>query len=368
MFFCKTKGLTARRVRGIVTQLLRRKIKTMKLHSALCGFFLFPMFCLGQSSGPAKSALPLATVDGQAVTDEDLAPYVQSQLRPLREQEYQIKKKALENFISQKLVEAEAKKKGVSTEKLYEQEVDAKVPEPTDAEVKAVYAVQREELNRPFEEVKPQLQQSLKKAKTQQARQEYSAHLREQAKVSILLGPPRMQVGYDPGRVRGNPKARVMIVEFSDFQCPFCSQVQGTLKNVLAKHEDTVALAFRDLPVSQIHPLALDAAEAARCAGEQGKFWEYHDALFSDQNHLDRGGLQNKAQKLQLDEKQFDLCLTAEKYKTQIQRDSQDGMRVGVSGTPGFFINGIFLSGAQPESAFEKVIEEQLAASASPKS
>jgi len=340
----------------------------MKLHSALCGFFLFPMFCLGQSSGPAKSALPLATVDGQAVTDEDLAPYVQSQLRPLREQEYQIKKKALENFISQKLVEAEAKKKGVSTEKLYEQEVDAKVPEPTDAEVKAVYAVQREELNRPFEEVKPQLQQSLKKAKTQQARQEYSAHLREQAKVSILLGPPRMQVGYDPGRVRGNPKARVMIVEFSDFQCPFCSQVQGTLKNVLAKHEDTVALAFRDLPVSQIHPLALDAAEAARCAGEQGKFWEYHDALFSDQNHLDRGGLQNKAQKLQLDEKQFDLCLTAEKYKTQIQRDSQDGMRVGVSGTPGFFINGIFLSGAQPESAFEKVIEEQLAASASPKS
>jgi len=340
----------------------------MKAYSALFAFLLFPILSIGQSSAPLKSTAPLATVDGQAITDDDLAPYVASQLRPLREQEYQIKKKALENFISQKLIEAEAKKKGLTTEKLYEQDVDAKVAEPTDVELNAVYAVQREELNRPFEEVKAQLQQSLKKAKIQQARQEYSVRLRQQANVSIVLGPPRMQVGYDPGRVRGNPKARVMIVEFSDFQCPFCGQVQGTLKNVLAKHEDTVALAFRDLPVSQIHPLALSAAEAARCAGEQGKFWEYHDALFSDQNHLDPGGLQNKAQKLQLDEKQFESCLTSEKYKAQIQRDSQDGMRVGVSGTPGFFINGVFLSGAQPEAAFEKLIQEQLAAFPPPKS
>src|SRR6266478_1296733 len=170
----------------------------MKLHSALFGFLLFPMSCLGQSSAPAKGAPPLATVDGQAVTDEDLAPYVQSQLRPLRDQEYQIKKKALDNLISQKLVESEAKKKGVTTEKLYEQEVDAKVPEPTDVELNAIYAVQKEQINRPFEEVKPQLQQSLNKAKIQQARQEYSAHLREQAKVAVLLSPPRVQVGFDP--------------------------------------------------------------------------------------------------------------------------------------------------------------------------
>src|SRR5258708_27741452 len=243
----------------------------MKLHSALCAFFLFPMLCLGQSPAPARSAPPLATVDGQPITDEDLAPYVAGQLRPLREQEYQIKKKALDAMISQKLVEAEAKKKGVSTEKLYEQEVDAKVPEPTDVELNAIYAVQKEQLNRPFEEVKPQLAQTLKRAKIQQARQEYSARLRDQAKVTVLLSPPRAQVGFDPARVRGNPKAKVMIVEFSDFQCPFCSQVQATLKNVLAKHEGSVALAFRDMPVAQIHPQAQLAAEAARCAGEQGK-------------------------------------------------------------------------------------------------
>jgi protein-disulfide isomerase len=251
---------------------------------------------------------------------------------------------------------------------LYEQEVDAKVPEPTDAEIGAVYAMQREQLNKPLDEVKAQLQQTLKRAKIQQARQEYSAHLRDQAKIAVLLSPPRVQVGFDPARVRGNPKARVMIVEFSDFQCPYCGQVEATLKSVLAKHQDTVALAFRDMPITQIHPMAQGAAEASRCAGEQGKYWEYHDLLFGDQAGLDRNGLIAKAAKLQLDSKQFEACLSSEKYKVQIQQDNQEGMRAGVSGTPGFFINGVFISGAQPESAFEKIIQEQLAAPISPKS
>jgi len=340
----------------------------MKLYSALFAFLLFPIFSSGQSSVPPKSTAPLATVDGQPLTDEDLAPYVQSQLRPLREQEYQIKKKALDALITQRVLESEAKKKGFTTDKLLEQEVDAKVAEPTDVELNAVYAIQKEQLNRPFEEVKPQLQQNLKRAKIQQARQEYSAHLREKAKIAVLLGPPRVQVGFDPARVRGNPKAKVMIVEFSDFQCPYCGQVEATLKNVLAKHEGAVALAFRDMPITQIHPFAQGAAEASRCTGEQGKYWEYHDLLFGDQNGLDRNGLIAKAAKLQLDAKQFDSCISSEKFKAQVQQDNQDGLRAGVSGTPGFFINGIFMSGAQPEATFEKAIEEQLTAAASPKS
>src|SRR5262249_37487144 len=113
-----------------------------------------PTTTFGQSGSTPKKDPPLATVDGQAITDDDLAPLVASQLRPLREQEYQIKKKALDSLISQKVVEVEAKKKGLTTEKLLEQEVDAKVPDPTDAELNAVYAVQREQLNRPFQEVK----------------------------------------------------------------------------------------------------------------------------------------------------------------------------------------------------------------------
>src|SRR5882724_4460596 len=349
----------------------------MKRHSALFAFLLFPILSLGQASvsvsvapkntPPLKSAPALATVDGQPITEDDLLPQIEGALRPLRDQEYQIKKKALDTLITQRIVDMEAKKKGVSADKLYEQEVDAKVAEPTDVELKAIYTVQKEQ-NRPFEEVKSQLAQTLKRARIQQARQEYSTHLREQAKVSVMLNPPRVEVAVDPARVRGNPKAKVMIVEFSDFQCPYCGQVEGTLKNVLAKHEGVVALAFRDYPLSQIHPLAQGAAEASRCAGEQGKFWEYHDLLFGDQNGLDRNGLIAKAEKLQLDAKQFDTCISSERYKAQIQQDNQEGLRAGVSGTPGFFINGIFMSGAQPEATFEKAIEEQLTAAASPKS
>ena len=327
----------------------------------LCPALILAPLSMAQNT-TSKSNQPLAVVGEQPITEDDLAPLVQGQLRPLREQEYQIKKKALESLINQRVLEAEAKKKGVSTEKLLEQDVDSKVPEPTDAEVSAVYAVQKDEVNGPFEEVKSRLRQNLKRARIQQARQDYYVHLREQGKVSILLGPPRMEVGFDLARVRGNPKARVMIVEFSDFQCPYCSQVVATLKNVLTKHQDSVALAFRDMPMTQIHPQALMAAEAARCAGEQGKFWEYHDLLFGDQYRLERNALLEKARSLKLDDKQFDSCLTKEKYKTQIQQDSQEGMRAGVSGTPGFFINGIFLEGAQPEATFEKTIQEQLAA------
>ncbi len=333
----------------------------------IAGFFVVAA-CAAQSPAPAKSTPPVATVDGQPITEEDLAPYVQSQLRSLREQEYQIKKKALDALIDQRILAAEAKKKGLTPDKLLEQEVDSKVPEPTDVELNAVYAIQKEQLNRPYPDVKPQLAQTLKKAKIQQARQDYSARLRDQARISMLLNPPRVEVSFDPARVRGNPKAKVMIVEFSDFQCPYCGQVEATLKNVLARHEGVVALAFRDMPISQIHPFAQGAAEAARCAGEQGKFWEYHDLLFGEQNSLDRNGLIGKAAKLQLDAKQFDSCISSEKFKAQVQQDSQEGMRAGVSGTPGFFINGIFMSGAQPEATFEKAIQEQLASPVDPKS
>jgi protein-disulfide isomerase len=342
---------------------------TVKVH--LCLFvavLLMPICSLAQSSGAAKSTETLATVGGQPVTEDDLLPSIASKLISLRNLEYQMKKQALDNLIDQRLLEAEAKKKGISADKLLEQEVDTKVGEPTDAELNAYYLAQKAELNRPFNDVKAQVEPSLRQAKVQQARQAFYAHLREQAKVVVLLSPPRVEVGFDPARVRGNPKAKVMIVEFSDFQCPYCGGVQATLQSVLAKHPDTVALAYRDMPMSKIHPFARKAAEAARCAGEQRKFWEYHDLLFADQSKLNQDGLMDKARTLKLDEQQFESCLSGEKFKAQIQQDSQDGMRAGVSGTPGFFINGIFMSGSQPESAFENLLQEQLSASsASPK-
>jgi protein-disulfide isomerase len=145
--------------------------------------------------------------------------------------------------------------------------------------------------------------------------------LREQTPLVILLRPPATAVTVDASRVKGSPYALVTIVEFSDFQCPYCRRVVDTLKEVAAKYSAEVWIAFRDFPLHWIHAEAQLAAEAARCAAEQGKFWEYH----------------------------------------AVEKDLQEGQALGVNGTPAFLINGVFLSGAQPASAFEKVIEEELA-------
>src|SRR5213079_3190535 len=143
--------------------------------------FLGCAVCASQTFGQAKQKQPLAVVAGQPIYDEDLLPFVQAQVFQLRVQEYDVKSKALDNLVNQKLLEAEAKKKGIPTEKVLEQEVDAKVPEPTEAELQALYIVQKQQLGKSFDEVKPQLQRLLKKAKVDQARQDYYKTLREQA-------------------------------------------------------------------------------------------------------------------------------------------------------------------------------------------
>src|SRR2546422_11607360 len=236
--------------------------------------------CASQTFGQARQKEPLAVVAGQPIYDDDLLPFVQAQVFQLRLQEYEVKSKALENLVNQKLLEAEAKKKGMPAEKVLAQEVDAKVPEPTEAELQALYIVQKEQLRKSFDDIKAQLQQLLKQAKLQQARQDYYKRLREQAGVSIFLQKPKVEVAYDPARLRGNPKAPVVIVEFSDFQCPYCRSVQPTLKNLLAKYEGRVSLSYRDLPLRDISPQAQSAAGASRCPAEQGKSWKYHDLLF----------------------------------------------------------------------------------------
>ncbi|MFY9532044.1 MAG: thioredoxin domain-containing protein [Candidatus Acidiferrales bacterium] len=201
---------------------------------------------------------------------------------------------------------------------------------------------------------------ALEQTELPQARQEYLKHLQEHARAPVPSQSAKAEVSYDPARLRGNPNAPIIIVEFSDFQCPFCRKVQPTLKNLLAKYEGKVSLAYRDFPLREIHPEAQLVAESSRCAGEQGRFWEYHDLLFTSSGRLNRDGLVELARSLNLDEKQFDSCVSSGKYTTQIERDLQDGISAGVRGTPGFFINGILLSGAQSEAKFERIIEAQL--------
>ena len=306
---------------------------------------------------------PVATVAGEPIYERDLAGAAGAQMLQVRKQEYEIKKKALDDVIRRKVVEVEAKKRGVSVDKLYQEEVDSKISDPSDAEARGYYFAVKSQTTLPFDDIKPQLKRLLKTAEVQQARQDYAESLRAKTEVVVLLRPPTVEVGYsDPARVRGEPRAPVTIVEFSDFQCPFCKRVEPTLKALLAKYNGRVKVAFRDFPLSSIHPHAQMAAEAGRCAEEQGKFWEYHDAMFADQSKLDQAGLEATAKSLGLDEKGFVSCLTSGRFTAAIDQDVQDGTKAGVSGTPGFFINGQFVSGSVPAAQFEKIIDSELAA------
>lgn len=316
-----------------------------------------PGFLSAQSSPD-----PIATIDGEPIFEQELMPVAGPTLLELRNQEYKAKNDALNKLIPKKLLDAEAKSRGITVEELLKKEVDSKIAGPSDDEAKGYWFAAKNQSTLPFDEIKPQIKQLLMSAEIQQAREKYADSLRAKAQVVVLLKSPQVTVSYDTGRVRGNPQAPITIVEFSDFQCPFCKKAQTTLKDLLEKYQGQLKVAFRDFPMRSLHSQAELAAEAARCAEGQGKFWEYHDALFADQTKFSVENLTGTARSLGLDEKSFQSCMATGEYKAQIEQDIQDGAQAGVAGTPGFFVNGVFLSGAQPEGAFEKIIDSQLAA------
>ncbi len=321
-----------------------------------------PLPVAALTGGPALSVNtqePLASVAGERIYEQDLLALIEGPMQNLRRQEYELKRKALETVIQQKLLAAEAARQGISSEQLLEKEADSKVSAPTDIEVVEFYVDQN--IKTPLEDVRTRVAEVMRQQRLKQARQEYLASLKSGADVVNYMEAPRIEVNYDPARVRGDKNAPITIVEFSDFQCPFCKKAHPVLKELLSKYAGDVKLAYRDFPLRGLHPEAVITAEASRCAAEQEKFWQYHDRLFESQDQLDRTSLGMYAEEVGLDRNEFDDCLDSGKFRAQIERDFQDGTRAGVTGTPAFFVNGVVLTGALPLAAFEKVIEEELA-------
>lgn len=320
--------------------------------------FLAALAC-AQTAEKSESRPVAATIAGKPIYEDELEPLIKSEVQKLRNQEYQIKTTALDRLIQQKILDAEAERQGVTVGALVQKEIEQKASAPSDAEVEALYAQERDRLGRPLSEIRNELRDAMLKDRMRLAFQEYMAGLRQKNSVTIVMAAPRIVVSADPARVRGNPKAPITIVEFSDFQCGFCQRVTPTLRQLLAKYDGQVSLSYRDFPLREIHPQAQLAAEASRCAGDQGKFWEYHDALFANPSKLDKASLAEHARGLHLDGERFDACLASGKFKTAIDSDMEDAEKAGVSATPAFFINGILIDGAQPIAAFEKIIDAE---------
>jgi len=176
------------------------------------------------------------------------------------------------------------------------------------------------------------------------------------------LTPSRLEVSPDDDPTLGPDDAQIVVVEFSDFSCPFCQRFhQETFTDLMVTYAGQIRFVYRDFPIVGGGQMGYQAAQAANCAAEQGDYWVFHDALFSGRHNLDRSGFGQYASDLGLDAAALEDCLDSGRYAEEVQTDFQDGVDLGVTGTPTFFINGIPLVGAQPLSSFAQVIDSELA-------
>jgi protein-disulfide isomerase len=310
---------------------------------------------------------PVARIGGQTITAGELDKEARPQLARIEaehaEQVHATQTQVLDGIIEKRLLEAKAKSEGITAEKLVEREVTSKVAALTDADLHSAYDTMQAQGRHlpPFEQIKPQLANFLKDRNSGGTRKAFIDKLRADAKVEVLLPPllpPKVNVAA-VGPAVGDEKAAVTIVEFSDFQCPFCGKAEETVKKVLDQYKGKVRLVYRDYPLPG-HGNAQKASEAAHCAGDQGKYWEMHSRLFSNQNALAVPQLKDHAKGLGLDASRFERCLDSGEKAKVVEASKKAGDEAGVNGTPAFFINGRLLSGAREFEKFKEIIDYEL--------
>jgi protein-disulfide isomerase len=258
----------------------------------------------------------------------------------------------------------EAKKRGVSVEAVLDQEVSSKILPVGDDEIDVFYKSNKARIAVDLDKAREQIRSHLNNQKIQAQKALFLKSLRSKAKVvTYVKAPPvfRADISVAGEPFKGAEKAPLTVVKFEDFQCPFCKQVQPTFNELLSRYNGKVRLVHKDLPLESIHPQARQAAEAARCAYEQGKFWEYHDKLYATSPKASGDDLKSYAKEVGLNVDSFDRCFTSGKYKAVVQQDLNEGVQLGLTGTPTIFINGREISGNQSLVAFEAIIDEELA-------
>ncbi len=229
----------------------------------------------------------------------------------------------------------------------------------TDAQEHAFYDSQKAQMSQSFAQIEPKIKLFLQNQADEQSRRKYLDTLRAKYKAFVNLEPMREQVDAS-GPQRGPAAARVTIVEFSDFECPYCGRFTPVLKQLQSAYPTQVRLVYEYFPLSSIHPSAQKAAEAAACANNQGKFWEMHDTLFAEQSSLDLGSLKEKARRLGLDAKQFDDCLDSGAASATVAADVAAGQKLGIAATPASFVNGRFVDGAVTLEQMTALIDDEL--------
>ena len=317
----------------------------------------------GAAQNGAAGGAALATVDGKAISSAEVEKEIAVDLAKLEAQIYELKTAKLNALIDEQLLAQEAGKRGITTAALIQAEITSKQSSASDEEVAIYYGANQAKLQKDLNAWRDQIRTFLNAQKSNERRQAFLKELRGQHHVEVFLKSPpipRVDIATAGAFAKGPADAPITLVEFSDFHCPFCKRVEPTVKQVLMKYEGKIRFVYKDFPIDSLHPQARAASEAARCAGEQGKFWEFHDKIYAGEPDATPPTLQLYAQQVGLDATKFEGCRSTRKYQAPVQADIAQGTKLGVNGTPGFFINGRFLSGAQPIEEFSKIIDEEL--------
>lgn len=312
--------------------------------------------CSGLVFAQDASNQPLARISGTILTLGDLQSKQAGKLLQAKYQYYLSERKVLEQAIDDRLLEAQAAKLHISLENLLDKEVYKNVKDPTEDQLRVYY--EGLETQDPYETVRDAVLQHIRELRRTKARTEYVAELRKDAQINILLMPPTAAVNTAGAFTMGKGGAPVTLVEFADYQCPYCQTVNPQIQKLKREFGDSLTIMYKDFPLP-MHASAQKAAEAARCAGRQGKFWEYHDVLFYSKQ-VGPDDLREHARVLKLDNELFDRCLDNGEEADAVKRDLQDAKDLGLTGTPSFFINGHFFSGVVDYAALKDLINQQL--------
>jgi len=302
------------------------------------------------------------TVNGQAITSRDIEDALLPLVFRVQLQVYNVRKQDLDLRINDMLLEQEAKKRDKTPTELLENEVSSKMPIITDQQAKVFYDQNKEKIHESFDDVKLPIVKLLTGREEQKITNAFAMRLRENAAVQIYLTPPESPVfnisTFDQP-TRGNPKALVTVVEFTDLECPGCAQEYPELEKLITEFGAQVMFVVRDFPLKQ-HTNALPAAIAAEAAREQNKYWEYVSLLYSHQSALKPDDLKSYASQLGLDRQRFDIALTNPLLSDRVQRDITDGNKLAIAATPTFFVNGRLVedpSYASLKSAIETALK-----------
>jgi protein-disulfide isomerase len=301
----------------------------------------------------------LAEVGGVKITQADLDREESARLLSARYQYYQAQSKALDDLIDQKLLEQKAKSENLTVDQLIDRDIKSQVKDPTEDQMRVYY--EGVETDQPYEAVRDKILAKIRELRMEKARAAYIKDLKLNTTVVVELAPPRADLEVaEAAKAASSGGPRVMLVEFADYECPYCQKVAADVKKLKDDFGDKIAFTYKDFPLP-MHSRAEKAAEAARCASNQNKFWEFHDELFHSKE-LDVDQLKAQARALNLDTALFDKCLDSGEEARAVETDRKEGERLGINGTPSFFINGHYLSGALDYASLRKVVEQQLAA------